>query len=64
VSERPGLKVIYMSGYTEDVITHHGLLDPGITFLHKPFTSETLGQKIREVLDVNPGRTRLSATDA
>ncbi|MDB4915020.1 MAG: domain S-box protein [Gemmatimonadetes bacterium] len=49
--QRPGLKVIYMSGYTEDAITHHGVLDPGIAFLHKPFTSETLGRKLREVLD-------------
>ncbi|MEO8678287.1 MAG: PAS domain-containing protein [Vicinamibacterales bacterium] len=48
---RPGLKVIYMSGYTEDSITHHGVLKPGIAFLHKPFTSQTLGDKIREVLD-------------
>jgi two-component system cell cycle sensor histidine kinase/response regulator CckA len=51
VSRRPGLKVIYMSGYTEDAITHHGVLDPGIAFIHKPFTAERLGQKIREVLD-------------
>ena len=40
-----------MSGYTEDAITHHGVLDPGIAFIHKPFTAETLGRKIREVLD-------------
>jgi two-component system cell cycle sensor histidine kinase/response regulator CckA len=51
ISRRPSLKVIYMSGYTEDTITHHGVLDPGIAFIHKPFTAETLGQKIREVLD-------------
>jgi DNA-binding NtrC family response regulator len=51
VERRPGLKVIYMSGYTEDVIAHHGVLDPGIALLHKPFTSETLGRKIRDVLD-------------
>jgi CheY-like chemotaxis protein len=51
VEQRPALKVIYMSGYTEDAIVHHGILDPGIAFLHKPFTSETLAQKIREVLD-------------
>jgi len=40
-----------MSGYTEDAIIHHGVLNPGITLLHKPFTSEALGLKIREVLD-------------
>jgi PAS domain S-box-containing protein len=51
VERRPALKVIYMSGYTEEAIVHHGVLDPGIAFLHKPFTSETLGGKIREVLD-------------
>jgi CheY-like chemotaxis protein len=51
VAERPGLKVLYMSGYTEDAISHHGVLDPGIAFLNKPFSSESLGRKIREVLD-------------
>jgi two-component system cell cycle sensor histidine kinase/response regulator CckA len=49
--QRPALKVIYMSGYTEEGIVHHGVLKPGIAFLQKPFTAETLGQKIREVLD-------------
>ncbi|MEP7346063.1 MAG: response regulator, partial [Gemmatimonadaceae bacterium] len=48
---RPSLKVVYMSGYTEEAIVHHGILIPGIAFLHKPFTSESLGRKIREVLD-------------
>ena len=47
---RPALKVIYMSGYTDAAIVHHGVLDPGIAFLQKPFTSETLDRKIREVL--------------
>ena len=51
VERRPALKVIYMSGYTDDAIVHHGVLDPGIAFLNKPFTSQTLGAKIREVLD-------------
>ena len=48
---RPGLKVVFMSGYTEGAISHHGVLDPGIALLHKPFSSETLGLKLREVLD-------------
>jgi two-component system cell cycle sensor histidine kinase/response regulator CckA len=51
VGLRPALKVIYMSGYTDEAIVHHGILDPGIAFVHKPFSSETLGRKIREVLD-------------
>jgi PAS domain S-box-containing protein len=51
MARHPALKVIYMSGYTEDAIVQHGVVDPGIAFLHKPFTSATLGQKIREVLD-------------
>jgi CheY-like chemotaxis protein len=51
VERRPSLRVIYMSGYTEEAIVQHGEVDPGIAFLHKPFTSETLGAKIREVLD-------------
>ncbi len=49
VEQRPALKVIYMSGYTDDAIAHHGVLKPGIAFLHKPFNSETLGQKVRDV---------------
>ena len=49
-ARRPGLKVIYMSGYTDEAIVHHGVLKPGIAFLHKPFTSETLGRKIRDVV--------------
>jgi two-component system cell cycle sensor histidine kinase/response regulator CckA len=51
IERRPSLPVIYMSGYTEDEITQDGVLKPGIAFLNKPFTSETLGQKIRDVLD-------------
>ena len=51
ISRQPDLKVIYMSGYTEDAITHHGVLAPGVAFIQKPFTANTLGQKIREVLD-------------
>jgi two-component system cell cycle sensor histidine kinase/response regulator CckA len=51
MKRRPSLKVIYMSGYTDEAIVQHGVLKPGIAFLHKPFTSGALGRKIREVLD-------------
>jgi len=51
VEKREALRVIYMSGYTEDAIVHHGVLNPGIALLHKPFTNESLGRKLREVLD-------------
>jgi PAS domain S-box-containing protein len=47
----PALKVIYMSGYTEDAIVDHGVLNPAVALLHKPFTSDTLGRKVREALD-------------
>jgi len=48
---RRGLKIIYMCGYTEDAVTHQALLQPGVSFLHKPFSPETLGREIREILD-------------
>ncbi len=50
-ASRPGLKVIYMSGYAQDAIVQHGVLLPGIAFLPKPFTADTLGRKVRSVLD-------------
>jgi PAS domain S-box-containing protein len=47
----PTLGVLYLSGYTDDAIAHHGVLEAGIELLHKPFTSETLARRVREVLD-------------
>jgi two-component system cell cycle sensor histidine kinase/response regulator CckA len=48
---QPGMKVLYMSGYTDSFIAGHGVLDPGTHLLHKPFTEEVLIRKVREVLD-------------
>jgi DNA-binding NtrC family response regulator len=47
----PNLKCLFMSGYTADVIAHHGVLDEGVQFIQKPFSVQTLAVKIREVLD-------------
>ena len=53
-STRPEIKVLYMSGYTENHIGHNGTLDEGITLLQKPFTLPALKAKVREVLDTPP----------
>jgi CheY-like chemotaxis protein len=47
----PGLKVLYMSGYAEDVIASRGVLDAGVHFIQKPFVPNNLATKVREVLE-------------
>jgi len=49
---RPNIKVLYMSGYTEDVIVHHGILEEKTHFIQKPFTIDDLARKVRDVLDM------------
>jgi PAS domain S-box-containing protein len=48
---RADFKTLYMSGYTDNAITHHGILEPGIHFVQKPFTVDGLARKVREALD-------------
>jgi CheY-like chemotaxis protein len=52
-AERPGLRVLFMSGYPDGAMIHHGMLDPGVAYLAKPFTTDAIARKIREVLDAH-----------
>jgi PAS domain S-box-containing protein len=51
LNRRPEARVLYMSGYTENVVAHHGILEEGVIFIQKPFNAATLTQQIRTVLD-------------
>ncbi len=55
---RPGIKVLYMSGYAGNVIQHHGITGNGIHFIQKPFSVSTLASKVREVLELDQERVR------
>jgi CheY-like chemotaxis protein len=48
---RPEMKVLYMSGYTDEAIVHHGVLEAGTAFIGKPFSISALTRKLREILD-------------
>ncbi len=48
---QPGLKVLFLSGYTDDTVVRHGVLEQEVAFLQKPFTTTALAQKVREVLN-------------
>lgn len=48
--QRPGLKILYMSGYTDDALVHHGKLETGVQFIHKPFSPDTLLLQVQQVL--------------
>jgi two-component system cell cycle sensor histidine kinase/response regulator CckA len=54
LQRRGELKILYMSGYTDDTIIQHGGLEPGTAFLQKPFSPSVLARKVREVLDSSP----------
>ena len=57
---RTGLRVVFMSGYTDDLIAQHGVLEPGVSFIEKPFNQESLARKVRETLDRGRGITAMS----
>jgi FixJ family two-component response regulator len=50
-SQRPDTKVLYLSGYTDNALLNHNMMDPTMAFLQKPFTTYALARKVREVLD-------------
>jgi PAS domain S-box-containing protein len=53
----PGIRTLFMSGYPEDIISHHGVLDPGVNFIQKPFSLHDFVAKVRQVLDAKPSQS-------
>ena len=52
ITAHPHIRCLFMSGYTADILAHQGVLDEGINFLQKPFSVQTMSNKVRTVLDV------------
>ena len=55
----PDLKILFTSGYTDDAIAQHGVLEPGVAFFPKPYTPATLARKVRAMLDNETDTTLL-----
>lgn len=53
---RREMKAVFVSGYTDDAMIHHGMLPPGVGFLQKPFMGAALVRKVREILDSEDGK--------
>jgi len=51
VLHHPETKVLYTSGYTDDTITRHGILEEGVSFIGKPYTPSALARKVREIIE-------------
>jgi len=64
LSLRPVMKVLYMSGYTEDTLMHHGTIDTAFEFIQKPITPEMLARKVRDVLDGTRAPDAIRTTSA
>jgi two-component system, cell cycle sensor histidine kinase and response regulator CckA len=58
VTIRPAIRVLFMSGYTDEAIIHHGVLVANMSYLQKPFTPDILARKVREVLDTSAGHSQ------
>jgi two-component system cell cycle sensor histidine kinase/response regulator CckA len=56
---RPDMKVLFMSGYTDNAIVHHGILDPDVAYVQKPLVPDVFARRVREVLDSPKHGTRV-----